>query len=334
MKIKGMPFISRILIEVCQKLNLKIVFEEEYGYAGYITTPSGKRLFFNNGRFDVNPGGAIDIANDKAYTTYFLKSFGFSVPCEKTFFNEIHNSKLQIKRNIDDGLDFALSIGFPVIVKPNSLSQGKYVFKVGSKEDYYKASSVILESNPVMLVQKYYSGKDYRFLVFNKKLYACYLKIPLSIVGNGHSSILELIDDKILKLEKLKRNFNFDVYKEQVIMVLYRDGLNFDSVLEEGRVLYLLDNANASSGGDVIDVTKEVSSFFAKVAIDAVSSMNLVLAGLDMIIDDISSPSYYTILEINSAPSMSHFAKLGDEQEIAVKKLYFDLVSYMIKYSS
>ena len=332
MKITDMPFISRVLVNVCTKLDLKIVFEKEYGYAGYIVTSSGKRLFFNNGRFDINPGGAIDIANDKAYTTYFLKSFGFSVPCEKTFFNDTHNSKLQIKRNINDGLDFALSIGFPVIVKPNSLSQGKCVFKVNSKDEYYKASNVILKANPVMLVQKYYAGKDYRFVIFNKKLYACYQKIPLSIVGNGYSNVLELINDKKFQLEKLKRNFNLDVYKDQVLMVLSRNGLSFDSILDEGKIFYLLDNANASSGGDVIDMTNEVSPFFSGIAIDAVSSMNLNFAGVDMIIDNISNESDYTILEINSAPSMSNFSKVGDEQEKIVERLYFDLLSYLVRY--
>ena len=57
---------------------------------------------------------------------------------------------------------FAQRLGFPVIVKPNSKSQGCGVTKVFTKREFDEAVRFICERENVFLVQRVAQGNDYR----------------------------------------------------------------------------------------------------------------------------------------------------------------------------
>lgn len=67
---------------------------------------------------------------------------------------------------------------------------------------------------------------------------------------------------------------------------LKRQGLTFRSVLSLGERIFLLDNANLSSGGDATDATASVNSAFRELAVRLTSDMNLRLCGVDLMIDN------------------------------------------------
>ena len=90
--------------------------------------------------------------------------------------------------------------------------------------------------------------------------------------------------------------------------------------------MFLLDNANLSTGGDAIDVTSSVSSGFQEVAVHLTKDMNLRLCGVDLIVDGCIEAQpvngKYWVLEINAAPGLDHYAKVGKAQETVVEELY------------
>ena len=111
---------------------------------------------------------------------------------------------------------------------------------------------------------------------------------------------------------------------------LKRQGLTFRSTPSLGKRVFLLDNANLSTGGDAVDVTASVSSAFQKLAVRLTRDMNLRLCGVDLMVDghieEVPVSGKYWILEINAAPGLDHYAKIGEAQEKIVEELYLTVL--------
>lgn len=123
-----------------------------------------------------------------------------------------------------------------------------------------------------------------------------YIKVTVSdakwILANDRDTVINCEDARIR--QNLKRN-----------------KLTTDSVLPEGRILQLLDNANLSTGGTSIDLTNVVHLDYATLAINITSDMGLRLCGVDIITEDICKPlSEYVVIEINSAPGLDNYASI------------------------
>lgn len=106
-----------------------------------------------------------------------------------------------------------------------------------------------------------------------------------------------------------------------------RRKLNFSSVIPKNNIVYLLDNANLSTGGEAIDFTENIHPDFQKLAVSITKDMELRLAGVDILTNDITSPMVdYTIIEVNSAPSLTHYASFGEVQTKRVENLYLKIL--------
>ena len=117
----------------------------------------------------------------------------------------------------------------------------------------------------------------------------------------------------------------------RITIKLKHQGLGFQSVPAKGQRVYLLDNANLSTGGDSVDVTENVHPAFKRLAVKLTRDMGLRLCGVDLMIQgDISQkPTIYWVLEINSAPGLDHYAKIGRAQEKVVENLYLQVLKHM-----
>jgi hypothetical protein len=51
------PFASLLIEEVAPTLGIKVELEPEYGFAGELIFPDGRRHLFRNTNFNVNPAG-------------------------------------------------------------------------------------------------------------------------------------------------------------------------------------------------------------------------------------------------------------------------------------
>ena len=100
------------------------------------------------------------------------------------------------------------------------------------------------------------------------------------------------------------------------------------SIPKYGEQIFLLDNANLSTGGDSADVTTMIHPAFKKIAINLTRDMGLRLCGVDLMIQGVISerPKRYWILEINAAPGLDHYVKTGTAQEKIVEKLYLKVL--------
>ncbi len=326
------PLLGKVLQKMAPKIGATVVLEPKWNIVGQIIYKNGRKRYFRYSSLDLNPLGSSEIAKDKDYANFFMKSMGYPTVPGKTFFSN-HWAKAigSPKRNINAAYKYAKKMGFPVFVKPNSGSQGVGVSLVCNRREFYMAMRYIFERDRVGLVQKPLSGKDYRIVVLDKKVISVYQRIPLSVTGDGKSTIRQLLQKKQMGFVASSRDTNIKMKDPRIERKLKHQGLRLSSVVKKGERIYLLDNANLSTGGDSVDVTKNVHHGFKKIAVTLTKDMGLRLCGVDLMVSgDISeSPQTYWVLEINSAPGLDHYVKGGKAQEKIVENLYLEVLKSM-----
>ena len=189
----------------------------------------------------------------------------------------------------------------------------------------------VFKLDRVAIVERVLKGKDYRIVVLDDKIISAYQRLPLNVIGDGRSSVRDLLLAKQRQFEKSGRDTVLKFNDYRIKAKLNRSHLSFESILEKGRKISLLDNANLSSGGDSIDVTDNVHSGFAIIAIKLTKEMGLRLCGVDLMIEgDIKErPKKYHVIEINSAPGLDNYSRIGEKQARIVEELYLEIVRAM-----
>lgn len=240
---------------------------------------------------------STDIASDKYISKKILESMGIPVP--KGY--KIHNEE-EIEGVID-------SLGFPVAVKPLDSNHGKGItMNINSLEEAKKAFESATKYSMAVIIEKSLEGKDFRALVINNKLIAVAERTPAFVVGDGKSTIKELID----KVNKdPRRGYGHEKILTQITVdnmtmrMLELKGYTLDTVLTKDEVCCLKSTANISTGGTAIDRTDEVHPdnifLFERIA----RIIGLDIAGIDVIAPDISTPLILNggaIVEVNAAP--------------------------------
>lgn len=240
---------------------------------------------------------AVDIAGDKSATKQLLGDMGVPVP------------KGYRIRSIDELESTIDRIGYPVVIKPLDGNHGKGA-TVGIKniEDAKIAWDKAKEYSRWVIVEKQLIGSDFRALVVNNRLIAVAERVPAHIVGDGKSTIQELIDKvnadprRGYGHENVLTQIDID---NQTMRCIKLGGYELDSKLKKGEILHLKTTANISTGGTAIDVTDGVHPenvfLFERIA----KIIGLDVAGVDVIAPNVSEPLSQNgggIIEVNAAP--------------------------------
>lgn len=329
------PFVGRMMEKLATQANVKIVVEPKYGFVGRIECPDGSYRYFRNTNFDLNNLGSTEISKDKDYAAYFLKMLGFNVPQGKAFFSKSWCKKIGEDLGIDKAYEFAKSIGFPLIVKPNSKSQGVGVYKVANKKEFYSAMKRIFRIDNIALVQKIAIGNDFRIVVFDGEVISAYQRVALQIKGDGVSTIGKLIQAKQNELDNSDRDSVQKMDNFRLNLTLRQHKYSKKDVLLKNKTLRLMPNSNLCSGGTSVDFTDKINPSYAKLCADITKGMGLRLCGVDLMIngslsDELESDSY-VVIEINSAPGVDNFAASGEEQAKIVDGLYLKILQAIAK---
>lgn len=321
------PSVSHRLKRLTPQIGAKIALEPQYGFAGKIEFANGKVSYYYHSTLDINPAGVARVVKDKAYTCHFLRELGFNTPVEKTFFSERKNKRVGKKSSIDDAKAFAEQLGYPVVVKANSLSLGIGVYFVHQAADFESYARKVLEVDSVGVVQKAYTGNDYRVVVYQNQVFAAYQRVPLSIIGDGQASIQQLIKRKQKELIANQKDALLETDDARIQTTLKKQQLSLASVLPAGQPFHLLQNANLSDGGMAVDVTADIHPYFRTIALSAAKSMGLTLCGVDIMCQDLTQRDEdYVIIELNSSPGLDGFAALSSENDQKVDGLYLDIL--------
>jgi cyanophycin synthetase len=150
-------------------------------------------------------------------------------------------------------------IGFPLVTKPVNGNHGRGITTQittleQAQNGFYDAQKISED----VIIERFISGNDYRFLVINYKLAAVAKRTPALVTGNGVATIEELIletntdPNRGEGHQKVLTKITIDA---ATLSILAARELRLDSVLPHGEILFLKDTANLSSGGTATDVT-------------------------------------------------------------------------------
>lgn len=327
------PTISAMIVEAARELGLRAHLEPEWGFAGYIELPNGDRSYFRNQHVDLNGLGAAEVAKDKDQTAFFLRAAGFPTIEGATFFAREWATSLGSDRHIGRAYGYAKRLGLPVVVKPNSRSQGQGVAVAHSRADFQIAARHALRADRVILVQRFVRGRDYRIVVLDSQIISAYERLPLAVVGDGTSTVSQLLRRLQAGFTRRDRDTLLDETDYRIVSRLARLGMTMSTVVRQGRSVQLLDNANLSSGGTAVDVSSSIHPAYAQLAIKAATTMGLRLAGVDVISQgSITEPlaSEHWIVEMNASPGLDHYATMGTPQAELVRRLYRQVVEALV----
>lgn len=228
--------------------------------------------------------------------------------------NNIKVPKGGYYENIEDALgDYYKYKGNQIVVKPKSTNFGIgiTIFKGDfTKEEYNRAVEIGFENDNEILIEEFIKGKEYRFLVINDEVCGILHRVPANVVGDGKSTIRELVEEKNknpLRGKGYKTPLEKISLGEAEEMFLRESNKDFDYVPLENETVYLRENSNISTGGDSIDFTDDIDDSYKEIAIKAARSVNAKITGVDMMISDIKekvSSNNYGIIEINFNPAI------------------------------
>lgn len=333
---RQLPYLTALIKKLAPKVGAKFLMEPEWGIAGQIIYPNGVVRSLKYLSLDLNHIASSDIARDKDFAKFFMKSKGYKVAEGITIFEDKWAKQMKSSRTINTAPKYAKKIGYPIIVKPNSKSQGVGVCLVENEKELIDVLKEVFKVDRVAVIEKYLPGRDYRIVVLDDEIISAYERIALSVTGDGKSSILSLLKQKQKSFALSKRDTEINFKDIRIKNKLKKSGLTFDSVLPKGEKVFLLDNANLSTGGDSLDVTNAIHKSFKQVAINLTKDMGLRIAGVDiMVIDgDITKEAKkcaYYIIEINAAPGLDHYVTTGNKQKKIVEAMYLKVLKALGK---
>lgn len=242
----------------------------------------------------------VELACDKEGTKTILAEAGIPVP---------RGTVIHYLDELEDAISDVG--GYPVVIKPLDGNHGRGITidveNLKEAEEAYDLASAASKSRSI-IVEKYYKGNDHRLLVINGKLVAVAERVPAHVVGDGYSTIEELI-------EKTNQDPNRGDGHDNVLTkisvdrtslaVLKKQGFNMDTKLKEGQIAYLRATANLSTGGIAIDRTDDIHPENIWIAERVAKIIGLDIAGIDVVTPDITKPLREVegvIVEVNAAP--------------------------------
>ncbi|SMO41254.1 glutamate--cysteine ligase [Saccharicrinis carchari] len=271
----------------------------------------GKEYIIHEGTIsDANSLIAYWISNDKWMTRQFLQRKGVSY-AKGILLKQGYTAK-QLQQ-----------VRFPAVVKPVDTDHGIAVsVDIKTREDLISAVDRAFKFADKVIVEDFFRGREFRFLVIDYQVRAIAYREPANVVGDGKLSINQLIDEKNkgrgvdYTHPLLKINIDEEVHRHLKAL-----SLTPESILPNGEKVYLRSNSNLSTGGDSIDVSDDMPEFYKEVAVKAAQSAGLKIAGIDLIIKNmeaVPSAKNYIVVELNAPAmlSMHNYPYLGENRHV------------------
>ena len=242
------------------------------------------------------------LCGDKVFTATVLRDRGLPAP--------VHG----LASNESQALALAAKITYPVVVKPADREQGTGVHAgLVSDEEVKQAFANARRFSSRILVEKYFDGIDHRLTVYKNRVLQVVSKMPGGVVGDGVSSLSELVAASANSPENQRRIRDFGKpmleLDAEALELAGKLNLQPDSVVPQGQRVALRRKANVSAGGTPVPVPLEhVHPDNLRLAVSAAKALNLNLAGVDLLIPDITQSwleSGALICEVNAQPQIS-----------------------------
>ncbi|MGZ3833648.1 MAG: cyanophycin synthetase [Mucilaginibacter sp.] len=240
---------------------------------------------------------AVDIASNKDETKRLLLEQAIPVA------NGITISSVA-------GVDEAIhKVGFPLVFKPLDGNHGRGIsINIKTKDEAVAAYEHAAKISRKVIVERFITGYDFRVLVIDNKMVAAALRDPAHIIGDGNSTVQQLID---LENTDPRRGYGHEnvltliAVDRDTMDLLDKKGYTLETVPAKGEKVFVKSTANLSTGGTSVDVTDHVHPHNIFICERISKIIGLDICGIDIMAQNLSEPLTDTggvILEVNAAP--------------------------------
>lgn len=204
----------------------------------------------------------------------------------------------------EEAWSFIEAADIAMVLKPVDRAYGTGIStNIRSREDFLKAWEYAAGYSREILVERCVSGYDLRVVVVGGTAVAACARIPANVVGDGASSIKELVERKNAERQK-NPSLRLDLIKR--FDLLERTGRSLEDVAAPGERVQLTSVANVSAGGDAVQLIDLVHPDVLRVAERAACCFpGLMQVGVDLMVDDRSPEVRAEVIEVNSNPGIS-----------------------------
>lgn len=276
---------------------------------GLTVKKSGKAIIITNGKRKLRIYNSV-IGTPPSFTKIFNRK-GASKLLMKALGANVLDGYLFMEKQKADALRYGELVGWPVVVKPDNENKGKGVYvNINNIDELSHYFDIVAGTYGSVFVEKQSPfTKEYRFYCVQGKVLAVNHREPANVVGDGESSIKELVEKK----NKERRSRGIEKYPLIVLdneaeRVLEAQGVNASTILKMGEGAYLRLTSNISTGGDSISVMDEIHpSYLSEIEGITKKLSDVFVIGFDVFIDNVKlaadSDNWY-ICEVNRQPAI------------------------------
>jgi cyanophycin synthetase len=241
------------------------------------------------------------ISKSKSNTAIVLRNAGLPSPINFNVFTE------------EQVAGYCDKMGFPLVIKPDNLDQGKGVYAhLLTKKQVIKAYRAAIKLSDKILIEKHVMGDDFRITVFNNRVIKVLKRTAAGVIGDGKLNVSQLVkiaqqSEFLQAVFRQTKQMKLSL-DDEALDLLKEQALNKQTIPHAGRYVTLRRKSNMSTGGTVSLIEAcDVHPDNLSLAIRTAQVVNLDLAGIDLLIPDISKSwleSDAIICEVNAQPQV------------------------------
>jgi glutathione synthase/RimK-type ligase-like ATP-grasp enzyme len=269
--------------------------------------------------FELNSATAQMIAGDKSAISDMMAHIGLPRVEHKLFLHPRLAGYVSPGGNWQAMLAYAEQTGFPLVVKPNIGTGGEGVSRVESAAELERATMTIFQSNRGLCLSPFLEiEQEYRAVMLDGECELLYAKRRPHVIGDGQSSVLELIEMLHLKGELSQAMAGQAV--EQ-----HRGDLKQVPPAGQEVLIGWKHNLGEGSAPTLVEAGPLQQELVA-MARKAAAAINIRFASVDIV----ESGGELLLLEINSGVMMEYFARQIPDGRERAKAIYAKAIAKML----
>ncbi len=305
----------RILQKMVQEIALKHEIELvdiSFGWILMLTKNNVTKFIFGN-NFEINSSTSQLIAGDKAATYEVLKKNSIPVVEHVLFL-----IKPRLRDYMTDNLNWSRMVNYfnennnNIICKPVRGTGGMDIIKINNLEQLEQAVNYLFSKHMGICFSPFIEiENEYRVFILDNQVELIYRKIIPSLIGDGKSTLINLL------LKECSKNSKLEIMKE----LISSKKLNFQYVLKKNEEFKIHWKHNLQQGGfpEIIDKDHTFFNSLAKLAVKSAEAINIRFASVDII--ELKDGSF-KVLEINHGVMAEYLTNMQPNIYSTIKNMF------------
>lgn len=278
----------------------------------------GRHIFGYN--FELNSSAAQLIAGDKAAVSDLMGHLEIPHVEHVLFLHPRLSGYVSARGNWPAMMEYGTKVGYPLVCKPNNGSGGEDVTRVDNQAELEQTVIGLFDVHRSICLSPYLEfDQEYRAVMLDGVCELLYTKRRPSVIGDGSSSVLELIE---------KLHLNGQLSQELAGQAIEEHRGELRQVPERGQEIVIGWKHNLGEGSAPQFVEEgPLYDQLVEMARQAAQAINIRFASVDIVRAD----GELKVLEINSGVMMEYFVRHVGEGRARAKSIYAKAVARMFE---